>query len=185
MREGAEEGPCGRAVQTPASSEASTLLSVRPPDQGKTLQETSCLQSTRGRRQEEVEQREKEEADGSESCGFQGLKAKDKAKSIYTHGGIEVRKTAAKNILMRDGTARRVPGDQAEELVSSGKARRFISNTIYRAMKLGIEVKDHGTRDDNGRLAALIKAARTKVATKKQKAEAKKKAKAESAEADD
>lgn len=95
-----------------------------------------------------------------------------------------MRKTAAKNVLMKDGTAKRLPFDQCEELLSSNRARRFISNTVYRAMKLGIEVKDHGTRDDDGHLATLIKAARTKAETKKHKAETKKKAKEESAEAD-
>lgn len=76
---------------------------------------------------------------------------------------------------MRDGTARRLPVDQCEELLDSNKARRFISNTIYRAMKLGIEVKDFGTRDDKGELAAQIKAARSKAESNKKKSEAKKK----------
>jgi len=89
-----------------------------------------------------------------------------------------VRKTAAKNILMKDGSAKRLPASQCESLLAENKARRFISNTVYRAMKLGIEVKDPGTRDDNGRLSALIKAARAKAETKKQK-------KQSEAEADD
>lgn len=86
-----------------------------------------------------------------------------------------MRKVAAKNVLMKDGKARRVPGNVADELIASGQAKRFISNTVYRAMKLGIEVKDFGTRDDNGNLRAAIKEARASVESKKQKAEAKKK----------
>jgi len=79
-----------------------------------------------------------------------------------------VRKTAAKNILMKDGSAKRLPASQCEELLNENKARRFISNTVYRALKLGIEVKDPGTRDEKGHLAALVKAARAKTESKKQ-----------------
>jgi hypothetical protein len=86
-----------------------------------------------------------------------------------------VRKAAAKNILMKDGTARRLPYDQCETLLDSNQARRFISNTVYRAVKLGIAVKDHGTRDDDRKLRDAIKEARTKVTAAKHKAETKKK----------
>ena len=81
--------------------------------------------------------------------------------------------TAAKNILMKDGSVRRVPSDQCEQLLKTGQARRFISNTVYRAVKLGIEVKNHGTRDDDGSLRKQIQEARSKVESKKSKKKAK------------
>lgn len=71
-----------------------------------------------------------------------------------------MRKQAAKNVLMKDGKARRVPGDRADELIESGQAKHHISNTVYRAMKLGIEVGDPKTRDEKGVLRAKIKDAR-------------------------
>lgn len=64
------------------------------------------------------------------------------------------------NVLMKDGKARRVPRGKAEDLLDSGRAVRYISNTVYRAMQLGIEVKDHGTKDLNGKLRAKIAEAR-------------------------
>ena len=79
--------------------------------------------------------------------------------------------------MMKDGTARRVPGNEADELVDSGKAKRFISNTVYRALSLGIEVKDPGTMDTKGALKKLINAARESESSKREKAAAKKKAK--------
>lgn len=80
-----------------------------------------------------------------------------------------MRKQAAKNVLMKDGTVRRLPADQCEELISTKKAKRFVSNTIWRASKFGIEVKDFNTRDDDGALRDRISAARAKSDTKKKK----------------
>ena len=73
-----------------------------------------------------------------------------------------MRKSAAKNVLMKDGKVRRVEGDHADQLVDSGQAA-FISNTVYRALKLGIEVKDPRTRDNDGSLRAQIKVAQEKL----------------------
>jgi hypothetical protein len=80
---------------------------------------------------------------------------------------------------MKDGTARRVPADQCEKLLATGQAKHFISNTVYRAMKFGIEVKNPKTRDDNGELRGKIRDAREKAnkrAKKKAEKEAAKKA---------
>lgn len=88
-----------------------------------------------------------------------------------------MRKQSPKNVLMKDGTARRVPGNEADALITAGKAKRFISNTVYRAISLGIEVKDPGTMDQNGALKKLIDAARETEKSKRAKAAAKKKAK--------
>lgn len=71
-----------------------------------------------------------------------------------------------KNVLMKDGKARRVPTDRADELIESGQAKRFISNTIYRAMKLGIEITNFNDRDEKGKLKERIQAARNKVSEK-------------------
>jgi hypothetical protein len=88
-----------------------------------------------------------------------------------------VRKQAAKNVLMKDGSARRVPGDRAEELISTGQAKHYISHTVYKAMKFGIEVKDPRTRDEDGVLRAQIREARgrsEKKGKKKEEAERRK-----------
>lgn len=90
-----------------------------------------------------------------------------------------MRKQASKNILMKDGTVRRLPSDQCEKLIESKQAKRFISNTLYSAVKLGIEVKNFNDRDEKGTLKKRIQAAREKVVAKKHKAEAKKKSKEE------
>ena len=82
---------------------------------------------------------------------------------------------------MKDGTARRVPSDQADDLVSSGAAKRFISNTVYKALKLGIEVKNHGTRDEDGALKKRIQDAQGKHKAAAHKADVKKKQKKEEA----
>ena len=74
---------------------------------------------------------------------------------------------------MNDGSVRRVPGDLADELVDSHQAKRFVSNTIYRAVKLGIEVKNFGDRDVDGSLRERVKAARKMVTAADRKAEAK------------
>ena len=92
-----------------------------------------------------------------------------------------MREQSSKNVLMRDGTGLRIPGDRADELVSSGADLRFISNTVYKALKLGIEVKDPGTRDDDGALRTLIVAARERKTATAHKAESKKKKKKEEA----
>ena len=73
-------------------------------------------------------------------------------------------------VLMKDGSARRVHLSQAEAMLTKGEAKRYISNTVYRAMALGISVKDPGTRDDGGKLKAQIVAAREKASKKKPKA---------------
>jgi len=80
-----------------------------------------------------------------------------------------VRKQDPKNVLMNDGSVRRVPGDTAEQLIDSGQAKQFISNTVYRALKLGIEVSDPKTRDEKGTLRAKILAAREKQEKRKTK----------------
>jgi len=75
---------------------------------------------------------------------------------------------------MNDGSVRRVPTNQAQTLVDGQKAKRFISNTVYKALKLGIEVKNLSTRDEKGALKARIQDARAKKATTaEKKAEAK------------
>lgn len=98
-----------------------------------------------------------------------------------------MRRTAAKNVLMKDGKARRVPQDRAEELISTGQAKHYISNTVYRAMALGIEVEDPKTRDESGALRGRIKDARAKVETRKKRKdkEAAKKAREADSEPDE
>ena len=86
-----------------------------------------------------------------------------------------MRQQSAKNVLMRDGTGLRLPGDRADELVSSGAAKRFISNTVYKALRLGIEVKDLNTQDADGALKKWIQVARERKTASAHKAEAKKK----------
>lgn len=86
--------------------------------------------------------------------------------------GIEVRhskKTDSMNVLMRDGSARRVPRETAEQLLKQGQAKRYISNTVYRALALGIEVKDPGTRDEDGVLRDKIRAAKVREEKKRKK----------------
>lgn len=81
-------------------------------------------------------------------------------------------KQASKNILMKDGSVRRRPYDECEKLIEKGQAKRFISNTLYRAAKLGIEVKNWSDRDEKGVLKKKIQEL-----TKKAEAKAAKKAK--------
>ena len=71
-----------------------------------------------------------------------------------------MRKQASKNVLLSSGRTQRIPLDRAEALLASGAAKRFVSNTIHRAMSLGIEVKDFDTRDEVGKLKARIVEAR-------------------------
>jgi hypothetical protein len=78
------------------------------------------------------------------------------------------------NILMKDGTPRRVLRDQAEELLSKGKAKRYISKTVYKALTLGVEVKNPGTRDTDGKLKKQIR----DLTEKEHKKDAKKKVEA-------
>ena len=78
-----------------------------------------------------------------------------------------MREQAAKNVLMNDGKGRRVPADQCEALLASGQAKHYISNTVYRALKLGIEVKNPKTRDEKGELRRRYREAR-KVKHKRQ-----------------
>ena len=89
----------------------------------------------------------------------------------------EKSKQASMNVLMKDGSAKRLPADECDRLVDSGQAKRFISNTVYKAIKLGIEVKDPSTRDEKGELRKLIAAARGSETAKRQKSEAKKREK--------
>jgi len=94
-----------------------------------------------------------------------------------------VRKSSVKNVLMKDGTARRVPGERAEELLDSGQAQHYISNTIYKALKLGIEVPDTKTRDGDGKLRAKIRDAREREGKKRKKKDEKDARKADREEA--
>jgi hypothetical protein len=78
-----------------------------------------------------------------------------------------VRDQASINVLLKDGKARRLPRNRAEKLFEQGLAKRYISNTVYKAMKLGITVKDHGTRDMDGALKKQIQAAKAKLGKQK------------------
>lgn len=80
---------------------------------------------------------------------------------------------------MKDGTVRRLPYDRCEQLIESKQAKRFISNTLYKAVKLGIEVKNFNDRDEKGVLKRQVQDLTSKANAKKAKAEAKKKAKEE------
>lgn len=93
-------------------------------------------------------------------------------------------KQAAKNVLMKDGTVRRRPADECEHLIDKGQAKRYISNTLYRAASLGIEVKNWSDRDEKGVLKRKIQDASKKAAARQAKKDAKKAAK-EEAEASD
>lgn len=70
---------------------------------------------------------------------------------------------------MKDGTARRLPVDRAEALIASGKAKHYISNTVFRALSLGLDVADPKTRDEKGHLRAKIRDARERSSKKAQK----------------
>ena len=96
-----------------------------------------------------------------------------------------MRDTRPINVLMRDGKARRVSRDQAERMLAKGEAKHYISNTVYRAMKLGIEVTDPKTRDEKGVLRGKIKDAREKVEKRKKRKEKEAAKKAREAEAED
>lgn len=61
-------------------------------------------------------------------------------------------------VLMKDGTPRRVAIDHADRLLDSGQARRYISRSIYKALRAGIEVKDLNTRNDVALKAQIRKA---------------------------
>jgi len=78
---------------------------------------------------------------------------------------------------MNDGTGCRVPGDQADALIAGKKAKRFISNTIYKALRLGIEIKNYGDQDTNGVLKRQVQDLRTKKKSAAHKAEQKRKKK--------
>ena len=71
------------------------------------------------------------------------------------------------NVLLKDGKARRLPRNRATKLFEVGLAKRYISNTVYKAMRLGIVVKDHGTRDMDGTLKAQIQVAKAKLGKQK------------------
>lgn len=93
-------------------------------------------------------------------------------------------KQASKNILMKDGSVRRRPADECELLIDKGQAKRYISNTIYRAMSLGIEVKNFNDRDEKGVLRGKIRDLTQKAEAKRKKKEAKKKAETEEVDAE-
>ena len=80
-----------------------------------------------------------------------------------------MRKQSSKAILMKDGSARRVPGDVAEQLIDSGQAKHYISNTVFRALNFGIDVPDPKTRDEKGVLMTKIRAAREKAVKRRKK----------------
>ena len=67
------------------------------------------------------------------------------------------------NVLLKDGKAKRLPRNRAEKLFEQGHAKHYISNTVYRAMKLGVEVKNPTTRDADGALHKLIQEAKAKL----------------------
>ena len=79
------------------------------------------------------------------------------------------------SVLLKSGKAKRVSRDSAEQLINSGEANRYISKTIFRALRAGVEVKKLGTRDDDGRLREATRSLTAKSA--KADAAAKKKAK--------
>lgn len=79
------------------------------------------------------------------------------------------------NVLLKNGMGRRIPRPRAEQLIDSGQAKHYISNTVYRAMKLGIEVKDPKTRDPDGELRTKIREVKAKLEKKKSKADKKRK----------
>jgi hypothetical protein len=87
------------------------------------------------------------------------------------------------SVLLKSGKAKRVSRDSAEQLINSGEANRYISKTIFRALRAGVEVKKLGTRDDDGRLREATRSLTARSAKEKAKAVAdvKKKAKAEAA----
>jgi hypothetical protein len=83
---------------------------------------------------------------------------------------------------MKDGTVRRLPANQCAHLIDTREAKCYISNTIYRAKKLGIEVKNFKDRDEDGKLRAQIRTARDKAAIEAKKLEEKRKRKEEEKE---
>jgi hypothetical protein len=85
---------------------------------------------------------------------------------------------------MKDGSVRRRPADECELLIDKGQAKRYISNTIYRAMSLGIEVKNFNDRDEKGVLRGKIRDLTQKAEAKRKKKEAKKKAETEEVDAE-
>jgi len=80
-----------------------------------------------------------------------------------------VRKQSLKSVLMKDGSARRIPGDVAEQLIASGQAKHYISNTVFRALKLGVKVTDPKTRDEKGILRDKIRGIRERQQKKNKK----------------
>jgi hypothetical protein len=62
-------------------------------------------------------------------------------------------------VLLRDGSARRVPCDTAEQMIKSGQAKQYISNTVFRAIELGVDVDDPSTSDQDGSLRDKVRGA--------------------------
>lgn len=83
----------------------------------------------------------------------------------------KVRVVSAIPCLMKDGTSRKIPRDRAEEMLKSGEVKRYISNTIFKAMQAGIEVKNFSDRDENGKLRAQLRAITEKATQERAKKE--------------
>jgi len=62
----------------------------------------------------------------------------------------------SKNVLFRDKTARRIKADEAEDLVIAGKAQ-YISNTVYKAVKLGVSIDAIRNRRDDKAIRLQMK----------------------------
>lgn len=83
----------------------------------------------------------------------------------------KVRVYSAIPCLMKDGTARKIPRDRAEEMLKSGEVRRYISQTIYKALQAGVVVKDFNDRDEGGKLRAQTRAITEKATQERAKKE--------------
>jgi hypothetical protein len=74
-----------------------------------------------------------------------------------------------RNVLMRDGSVRRVGRETAELLISNGQGVQYVSNTVFRAISLGLEVEDPSTRDEDGALLEQVRAAHERSLKKRKK----------------
>lgn len=83
----------------------------------------------------------------------------------------KVRVYSAIPCLMKDGTARKIPRNRAEEMLTSGEVKRYISQTIFKAMQVGIEIKNFNDRDESGKLRAQIRAIKEKATQERAKKE--------------
>lgn len=73
-------------------------------------------------------------------------------------------------ILMKDGSARKIPRNQSEELLRTGEARRYISKTAYRALQLGLTIKNFDSHDESLRLREAMRKLKEKTAKQKKPA---------------